>query len=57
MKKSKFIWYNGKLVPWEKANTHVLSHGLHYGTGIFEGIRAYSNKKDFIMIDFSILQK
>jgi len=46
MKKSKFIWYNGKLVPWEKANTHVLSHGLHYGTGIFEGIRAYSNKKD-----------
>ena len=46
MEKSKFIWYNGKFVPWEKATTHVLSHGLHYGSGIFEGIRAYSNKKD-----------
>ena len=33
MKKSKYIWYNGKFVPWEKATTHVLSHGLHYGTG------------------------
>ncbi len=46
MEKSKYIWYNGKFVPWEKATTHVLSHGLHYGSGIFEGIRAYSNKKD-----------
>lgn len=45
MKKSKYIWYNGKFVLWEKATAHVLSHGLHYGTGIFEGIRAYSNKK------------
>ena len=46
MEKSKYIWFNGKFVPWEKATTHVLSHGLHYGSGIFEGIRAYSNKKD-----------
>jgi len=46
MKKSKYIWYNGKFVPWEKATTHVLSHGLHYGTGIFEGIRAYSNEQE-----------
>ena len=46
MEKSKYIWYNGKFVPWEKSTTHVLSHGLHYGSGIFEGIRAYSNKKD-----------
>lgn len=46
MEKSKYIWYNGKFVPWKKATTHVLSHGLHYGSGIFEGIRAYSNKKD-----------
>ncbi len=46
MEKSKYIWYNGKFVPWEKATTHVLSHGLHYGSGIFEGIRAYSNKRD-----------
>ena len=46
MQKSKYIWYNGKFVHWEKATTHVLSHGLHYGSGIFEGIRAYSNKRD-----------
>lgn len=36
-----FIWSNGKLIPWDEAQTHVLSHGLHYGTGYFEGIRAY----------------
>src|SRR6478672_7535437 len=35
------IWKNGELVPWEQAQTHVLSHGLHYGTGVFEGIRCY----------------
>ena len=40
---TKKIWMDGKLVPWEKATTHVLSHTLHYGTGAFEGIRAYSN--------------
>ncbi|NSW88899.1 branched-chain amino acid transaminase [bacterium] len=45
MKKSKYIWFNGKFVNWDKATTHVLSHGLHYGSGIFEGIRAYSNNK------------
>ena len=44
MKKSQYIWYNGKFVNWDKATTHVLSHGLHYGSGIFEGIRAYSDK-------------
>ena len=36
-----WIWMNGELVPWEQATTHVLSHTLHYGTGVFEGIRAY----------------
>ena len=35
------IWMNGELVPWEQATTHVLTHTLHYGTGVFEGIRAY----------------
>lgn len=35
------IWLDGKLVAWEDATTHVLSHGLHYGTGVFEGIRVY----------------
>lgn len=36
------IWKNGKLVPWKDATVHVLTHGLHYGTGVFEGIRCYS---------------
>jgi branched-chain amino acid aminotransferase len=35
------IWYDGKLVPWADANVHVLSHGLHYGSCVFEGERAY----------------
>jgi branched-chain amino acid aminotransferase len=36
-----FIWYDGKLVPWREANTHVLTHSLHYGLSLFEGLRAY----------------
>lgn len=36
-----FIWFDGKLVPWREANTHVLTHTLHYGMGVFEGVRAY----------------
>ena len=35
------IWYNGEFVPWKDATVHVLSHGLHYGSGVFEGERAY----------------
>jgi branched-chain amino acid aminotransferase len=35
------IWMNGELIPWEDAKVHVLTHGLHYGTGVFEGIRCY----------------
>jgi branched-chain amino acid aminotransferase len=35
------IWYDGKLVPWRSANTHVLTHSLHYGLAVFEGVRAY----------------
>jgi len=35
------IWMNGELVPWDQATVHVLTHTLHYGTGVFEGIRAY----------------
>ena len=38
------IWRNGEMIPWESATTHVLTHGLHYGTGVFEGMRAYSTK-------------
>ncbi len=36
-----FIWYDGKLVPWRDATTHVLTHSLHYGLAVFEGVRAY----------------
>jgi branched-chain amino acid aminotransferase len=38
------IWQNGELVAWEDAKVHVLTHGLHYGTGVFEGIRAYDTE-------------
>ncbi len=40
-----FIWYDGKLVPWRDATTHVLSHSLHYGLSVFEGVRAYKTVK------------
>ncbi len=42
LKTSKYIWHEGKLVPWEQATVHVLSHALHYGSSVFEGIRVYS---------------
>jgi branched-chain amino acid aminotransferase len=38
------IWMNGEFVAWEDAKVHVLTHGLHYGTGVFEGIRAYETE-------------
>jgi branched-chain amino acid aminotransferase len=41
VEQAELIWHNGELVPWEEAKVHVLTHGLHYGTGVFEGIRAY----------------
>jgi branched-chain amino acid aminotransferase len=39
------IWMNGELIPWADARMHVLTHSLHYGTGVFEGIRAYETKR------------
>ncbi len=41
MEETEFIWMDGKLVPWKKAKIHVLAHTLHYGAGVFEGIRCY----------------
>lgn len=41
MEPSRVIWVDGEFVPWDEATVHVLAHGLHYGTGVFEGIRAY----------------
>jgi len=42
---TKLIWMDGKLVPWKKASVHVLTHTLHYGMGVFEGIRCYQTEK------------
>ena len=39
------IWYDGKMVPWRDATTHVLTHTLHYGMGVFEGVRAYKTEQ------------
>lgn len=40
-KRANFIWFNGKFVPWQDAKIHVMSHALHYGSSVFEGIRVY----------------
>ncbi|MFA9441124.1 branched-chain amino acid transaminase [Uliginosibacterium sp. sgz301328] len=40
-----FIWMDGKLVPWREATTHVLTHSLHYGLSVFEGVRAYKTER------------
>ncbi|MCC2666594.1 MAG: ilvE [Gammaproteobacteria bacterium] len=45
MQTTQTIWQNGKLIPWEQAKIHVLSHTLHYGGGAFEGIRFYKTEK------------
>jgi len=45
VEKSEWIWMNGDVVPWDDAKVHVLTHGLHYGTGVFEGVRAYETDR------------
>jgi branched-chain amino acid aminotransferase len=45
MPNADVIWINGEFVAWEDAKVHVLSHALHYGTGVFEGIRAYDTER------------
>jgi branched-chain amino acid aminotransferase len=45
VEKSDWIWINGEFVAWDDAKVHVLSHGLHYGTGVFEGIRCYETER------------
>jgi branched-chain amino acid aminotransferase len=44
VKPSDLIWMNGEYVPWDEAKVHVLTHGLHYGTGVFEGVRCYGTE-------------
>jgi branched-chain amino acid aminotransferase len=45
VEKSDWIWLNGEFVAWDDAQVHVLSHGLHYGSGVFEGIRCYETER------------
>ena len=40
-----FIWFDGQMVPWRDAKVHVLTHSLHYGLGVFEGVRAYETDR------------
>ena len=44
MDKVEWIWRDGEMIPWDQANVHVLTHGLHYGLAVFEGIRCYAHK-------------
>lgn len=45
MKSAEKIWFNGRMVPWRDATVHVMAHGLHYGSSVFEGIRCYATAK------------
>jgi branched-chain amino acid aminotransferase len=53
MHESGVIWFNGKLVPWADARIHVVSHVCHYGTGVFEGIRAYVTRSGAAILGLS----
>ena len=46
-----FIWMDGQLVNWADAKIHVLTHTLHYGLGVFEGVRAYATSDDQKSLD------
>ncbi|HDI01295.1 MAG TPA: branched-chain-amino-acid transaminase, partial [Candidatus Bathyarchaeota archaeon] len=45
IEEAKFIWMDGQLVPWHEAKIHILSHVIHYGSGVFEGIRCYKTER------------
>lgn len=57
MNEAKFIWMDGKLVAWKDATVHVLTHSLHYGNAVFEGVRAYQTKKVLRFLDLKNTQK
>jgi len=42
IEKTDKIWHNGKLIPWDEATIHVMSHVVHYGSSVFEGVRCYA---------------
>ncbi len=45
-KEPQYVWMDGRYVPWDQANLHVTTHALHYGTGVFEGVRGYWNEEE-----------
>jgi branched-chain amino acid aminotransferase len=47
--KAAFVWFNGRIVPWEDAKVHVLTHAFNYGTAAFEGIRAYPHQEEMLI--------
>ena len=59
-KRDGYIWQNGKIIPWQDAKTHILNHGLHYASCVFEGERVLikkSSKAQSIVKDFMNLLK
>lgn len=53
MPKAKYIWMDGKFVDWDDANIHILSHVIHYGSGVFEGLRCYKTPKGRVIFRLS----
>lgn len=49
IKTSEWIWHNGQLVPWAEARVHVMTHALHYGSSVFEGIRVYASHRGAVV--------
>ena len=48
---SKFIWKNGEFIKWDESTVHLMSHTLNYGTGAFEGVRAYKTNRGPAILD------
>jgi len=55
MKGVKKIWYNGRFLNFKKTKIHLLSHALHYGSAVFEGIRAYQTEKGTAVFRLTII--
>ena len=53
LKPSQLIWHDGKLIPWEQATVHVLTHALHYGSSVFEGVRVYKTPEGAVAFRLS----
>jgi len=54
LEKSGFIWMNRKFVPWDEAKIHILSHVVHYGTAVFEGLRCYKTSNSGCLVGVQI---